>query len=295
MGLGWVRSVPGTRPAATAVRATVGELPVRDAVIRATSAPAALLRLRYEAAEAQRLLAHLGGPLRARVVTVVPTYRRPGLLDEAVQSALAQDIDDHLVLVIGDGEPPVVEVTDPRLRVIHTSRNARLPAIGRNLGMRITQAEFTAFLDDDNRWYPDHLARSLEALGRRPDALASYSGIDRVLADGRLVDTLAIPFDRRLLRNQNYVDANAIVVRRVHRAFLSRATRTAGRFPLEDWELAWRLSARTPLAFTGTVTVRYLINPSSHYWSDWAERAAAALDATAAMPTGPGGGPTEPV
>jgi glycosyltransferase involved in cell wall biosynthesis len=266
----WLLHNPATDAARHVVTSTVGELPVRDAWVRASSAPEILDRWRYERTEADRMLATLRRKPRALVATVVPTFNRPGLLHAAVVSALAQTITDHVVVVVSDGAPVDLELEDPRLFVLTGSRNTKLPAISRNLGMRITDSTYVALLDDDNSWYPDHLERSIEAL-ERTGAAASYSGIDRVLPDGRRVDQLVVPFDRRVLRNDNYVDANTFVLRRG--PFLSRATRTSGRLPLEDWELGWRLSRHQPLAFTGAVTARYLINPESFYWPGWAEQA----------------------
>lgn len=259
------------------VRDTIGEMPARDAVLRLRSAPAIVRRYRFELAETERLLAQLGTRPSALVATVIPTYRRPELLARAVRSALDQTVEDNVVVVVSDGAEVEVPFTHPRLHVLRLSQNTRLPAVVRNIGMRITDSRYCALLDDDNEWFPNHLEVSLATLGGGADVC--YSGIQRVLPDGRVYDELAVPFDRRLLRNDNFVDANTLVWRRERRLYQSRASRTKGQLPFEDWELGWRASRKGALAFTGQVTARYLVNPNSFYWQEWAEQIRQEVDA----------------
>lgn len=254
-----------------AVQRTIGELPLRNRWLQGTSFPNAERRRRYEIAETRRQQERLGTRPKALVATVIPTFNRPELLAMAVQSALAQTVEDNVVIVVSDGAPVHLEIEHPRLFVVVGSRNVKLPAISRNIGRRLSDSEYLAFLDDDNCWYPDHLERSLAALARTPSAVASYSGLDRVLDDGRRHSSLAVPMDRRLLRNENFVDSNGVVMRRNPAVYWSRATRNRGRFPVEDWELGWRLSKQRRITFTEAVTVRYLLNPGSWYTPEFAE------------------------
>ena len=87
------------------------------------------------------------------------------------------------------------------------------------------------FLDDDNEWEPDHLQTALAALEAGPPAERPglvYTALRRGLPDGRLVDVMSVPFDRRLLAREGFIDTNALVIRRVPGLHFSRLARPPG-------------------------------------------------------------------
>lgn len=225
---------------------------------------------RSEDAEVARLAATLTSPPQARVATVIATYRRPGQLRRAVESALAQTVRDQVVIVVDDGGGLPELPDDPRLVASSLSANIGVAGVVRNVGIRLTHSEYLAFLDDDNEWEPEHLAVALGALGqsspRRPDLV--YTALRRMSADGRTVDVLSTPFDRRLLARHGYVDTNAYVAIRCEHLHFSRLPRPPQVRPREDWELIWRLSRRHRIVHLQEPTVRYLVNPDS-YFTDW--------------------------
>jgi hypothetical protein len=226
---------------------------------------------RIENAEVARLSAELSPLPEARVATIIATYRRPELLLRAVDSALAQTISDHMVLVIDDGAGLPALPTDPRLRACSLSVNTAVAGVVRNVGIRLTRSTYVAFLDDDNEWEPDHLEVSLRALETgAPDQWPGlvYTGLKRVFPDGRLLDEISTPFDRRLLAGKAYVDTSALVIRRMPGLHFSRLARQREVHPKEDWELVYRLSRRVTVVHVPVATVRYQISPDSS-WSNW--------------------------
>lgn len=257
-----------------AVRAVRGRrlalLEARNKVLLGTSARA--LR-RFEDREVARLAAAFPPLPAARVTTVIATYRRPEMLQRAVSSALAQSVREHVVIVMDDGGGLPELPTDPRLRMCSLSANTAVAGIVRNVGIRLAQSEYLAFLDDDNEWDPGHLEVTLAALsegpsGRRPDLV--YTALRRVLPDGESLDILSVPFDRSLLAREGYIDTNACVGRRCRHLRFSRIRRPPEVRPREDWELVWRMSRRHRVAHLPVPTVRYLVNPES-YFSAWQE------------------------
>ncbi len=52
----------------------------------------------------------------------------------------------------------------PRLRAVSLSRNTAVLGLVRNVGIRLTDSDFIAFLDDDNQWKPNHLHTAITAL-----------------------------------------------------------------------------------------------------------------------------------
>lgn len=228
---------------------------------------------RLEDAEVARLGAEMRELPSAKVVTIIPTYRRPELLPTAVRSALAQTVRDHVVIVIDDGGGLPQLPSDPRLRVCSLSSNTAVVGVVVNVGIRLTRSAYVAFLADDNEWEPNHLEVAIAALEsgsarERPDMV--YTAILRSFPDGRLMDVLSIPFDRRRLAQESYIDGNAVVVRRIRGLHCSRIRRPRGITPREDWECVYRYSRRRRTSHVPVPTVRYQVNPNS-YWSDWPE------------------------
>jgi glycosyltransferase involved in cell wall biosynthesis len=186
----------------------------------------------------------------------------------AVESVLSQSMTDLVLIVVDDGAglPPLP--SDPRLVAVSLSRNTGQLGLVRNVGIRLTTSDYVAFLDDDNTWHPDHLTFALDELQRGADMV--YTAVERRWPDGRVLDVLSKPFDRRRLADESYIDANSLVVRRSRKVFFSRIPRDRSTLPKEDWEFVYRLSRRLKVRHVTAVTVHYLVNEESYY-TDWAE------------------------
>jgi hypothetical protein len=79
---------------------------------------------------------------------------------------------------------------------------------------------------------------------------------------------LSVDFDRHKLGFDNFVDTNAMVIRRFPNLRWSRIRRSRGVRPAEDWELVYRLSRKMRVEHVSAPTVRYRMNPGSHF-NDW--------------------------
>jgi glycosyltransferase involved in cell wall biosynthesis len=264
-----------TRPVKRVLRSRFGWLPLYELRNKLLFGHTALPVWRFESAEVRRLAAMLPDRRETLVTTVIPTYRRPIELGEAVRSALAQTVRDHTVIVVDDGAGlPEDLPADDRLIAVSLSRNTGVLGVVRNVGIRLARSEFVAFLDDDNSWEPDHLATALGALrasessGERLDAV--YTAMRRVYPDGRERDVLSVPYDRTRARNHAFLDANPFVARRSRSLRFSRLRRDRGVLPREDWASLYRYGRRHRIAHVPHPTVRYLVNVDTYYtvWDD---------------------------
>lgn len=105
-----------------------------------------------------------------RVSVVIPTIRRPGAVQVAIGSALAQTLADIEIIVVVDGPDPATEaalekITDKRVLVFVNPVNVGL-AEARNVGVRYTTGQWIAFLDDDDEWLPEKLEKQVSAAER---------------------------------------------------------------------------------------------------------------------------------
>lgn len=246
-----------------ALRERFGIWPLYELRNKALGWPRALASARTERREVARLRATVHVP-PALVTTVVPTYRRPESLLQALDSALSQDLEDHAIVVVDDGGGLPELPRDDRLVAVSVEHTGLLGLV-RNVGIALSQSPYLAFLDDDNTWRPDHLRRAIAALEAGADV--AYCAVERVHPDGTPLDVLSTHFDRRRLAEEAYVDANSLVVRRDRGVRFSRIPRTRATLPKEDWEFVWRLSRRRTTAHVPATTVRYVVNPASYYTS----------------------------
>ncbi|MEY9858713.1 glycosyltransferase involved in cell wall biosynthesis [Catenulispora sp. GAS73] len=227
-----------------------------------------VLRMRgFEDREVRRLRSE-APLLSARVAVVIPTYKRPEGLSAAVASVLAQTWSDFVVVVVDDGGGGLEAArlpADPRLRTVSLSENSHVLGLVRNVGMRLTESRYVAFLDDDNTWEPDHLALTVKTLMDSPRLSGVYTALHRVLPDGSDLDVLSVPFDRKRASWDSFLDCNAFVAVRSRALTFSRMPRPIGLLPREDWEMMYRFTRRHRITHLPTPTVRYLVNPSSFY------------------------------
>lgn len=110
-----------------------------------------------------------------RIAVIIPFYqKKPGILGKAVASALAQEGDAEMTIIVIDDQSPVpareelgaLMLAHPGRIVIIEQPNAG-PAAARNRGLDAVAAgtEYVAFLDSDDEWILSHLANAVKALG----------------------------------------------------------------------------------------------------------------------------------
>jgi glycosyltransferase involved in cell wall biosynthesis len=124
------------------------------------------------------------------VSVVIPTYNREEFLEGAIQTVLGQTFDDLEVIVVDDGSgteyAPEVGSGYEAVHVVQHEENKGL-STARNTGIAEAKGEYIAFLDDDDRWHKEKIARQVEAFSRGDDigmvscCLASISPDNEIL------------------------------------------------------------------------------------------------------------------
>jgi glycosyltransferase involved in cell wall biosynthesis len=193
---------------------------------------------------------------------IVPTYNRAGFVGRAIQGALEQRLpgDAEVEVIVVDDEstdntPEVVATFGSRVRYVRQSN--RREGAARNAGAALARGTYFAFLDSDDYWLPDKLARDL----------ARFEQMDRpalVYSRGRNVD----PADRVIGERQLPHPQGDVFWQLAREAFIPMSTvsvradafRACGGFVEDpnlsgtaDWQLWIRLAARWPVGFVDQV------------------------------------------
>jgi len=110
----------------------------------------------------------------ACVDVIIPTYNGLPYLKETVDSVLLQTYKNFRLLIIDDGstdggatEKYVKNLTDPRVSYYHKKNGGQ--ATARNYGFKISSSPYVCFLDSDDLWSSDKLARQVEFLEKNRD------------------------------------------------------------------------------------------------------------------------------
>jgi glycosyltransferase involved in cell wall biosynthesis len=122
---------------------------------------------------------------RPLVSVVIPNHNYARFLPEALDSVLKQTYPEIEILVVDDGS------TDDSLDVLRRyhgrMRLFRQPNSGvsraRNLGIRESRGELVAFLDSDDAWLPEKLAKQVDLFESRALGMV-YTGLRFVGEDG---------------------------------------------------------------------------------------------------------------
>ena len=116
--------------------------------------------------------------MTSRCTVVIPLFDKEAVVGRAIRSVMDQTVRDWTLIVVNDGSTDgsthvAREFADPRIRVID-QENAG-PGAARNSGLLLAHTPFVAFLDADDEWRPDFLARMLFALEEHGDVAVAYS------------------------------------------------------------------------------------------------------------------------
>ncbi len=219
----------------------------------------------------------IGEPPRVDVVhetlplsVIVRTKDRPALLTEALASIRATRYPCQIIVVNDGGARPAVDSVTLGVTLIeHETSQGRSEAA--NAGVRAATSPFVCFLDDDDRYYPEHLetltnaARGSREVAWYSDAVSAFvrRGPSGNYETEKTLRLFSRDFDASLLLADNYIPLPTLLLPR-------DAVLEAGGFDpafdlFEDWDLLIRLSQRGAFVHVPRITceIRHVADAGS--------------------------------
>jgi glycosyltransferase involved in cell wall biosynthesis len=125
--------------------------------------------------------------LKTRVVVVIPVFNGANTVSRAIDSALGQSFDDHFEIVaVNDGSTDATMgvLEQYWARIIVLDRQNRGPAAARNAAVAHSDADYIAFLDADDLFNPNKLARTVPLLASNQNAVMMFHNAIALSPDG---------------------------------------------------------------------------------------------------------------
>ena len=137
----------------------------------------------------------LSPPARTNLVTtvIIPLFNGARTIEEALRSVLEQTLPPDEIIVVDDGSadngPEIVARMASQYPIILLRKPNGGQSSARNVGVRHAHGDLIALLDQDDTWYPLHLAELTKPF-REPRSRPlgwTYSNLDEIDRGGNLV------------------------------------------------------------------------------------------------------------
>jgi GT2 family glycosyltransferase len=199
------------------------------------------------------------------VSVIIPTHNRADLLQEALNSVIAQEglgksfameiivVDD----ASSDSTPETIR-RYPDVRYIRLETN-RGESGARNVGIAASRGKYVAFLDDDDLWLPHKLSVQVPVLEKHPEVGVVYGqniirgeGINSSWPDTRRAPSGNV-FQAFLM--EDFISINTVVVRR--EAFKKTGGFDENLKTMQYYDVCLRLAFHVPFLFiSGDVAIQ---------------------------------------
>ncbi len=203
---------------------------------------------------------------RPLVTVIMAAWNAERFICEAIESVIAQSVEDWELLIIDDGStdgtPEIIaDYTgrDGRISVVSSTRNQGL-ARARNAGLRRARGDLIAFIDSDDVWHPEKTALQVASM-QQYQADISYTGYERRRDGKQRGIIVAVPerVSYRTMLGRNLIPASSSMVRRSS-CGAARMVHVEG---VEDhlyWLALLRDGSRNAVGVTKPL-VRYRVHP----------------------------------
>jgi glycosyltransferase involved in cell wall biosynthesis len=201
-----------------------------------------------------------------RVSVIIPAYNSGRTIKPTLESVFAQTFSDYEVIVIDDGSTDdtraQAEAFGARVRYAYQRNRERSAA--RNHGIRLAQGKYIAFLDADDQWRPEKLAKQVALLDRNSDLALVYCWANLIDPSGAQRGLIGQDFP--IEQAENCAAFEGLLLGRsiptLCTVIRAACLVTTGVFDeqicyIEDWDLWLRFALHYPIGFVPAALADY--------------------------------------
>lgn len=131
--------------------------------------------------------------MEALVSIVIPTHNRASLLNKSIISALEQSYSNIEIIVVSDGYD---DKTDSLMKSVVSTHNnvfyytypeAKGGNYARNFGIKHSNGDYIAFLDDDDIWYKDKIQKQMDIFSSNKDIGLVCTGVNAIYEGEKVI------------------------------------------------------------------------------------------------------------
>jgi glycosyltransferase involved in cell wall biosynthesis len=201
------------------------------------------------------------------VSVVIPAFNPGSLIVAAINSVLAQTIEGIEIIVVDDASTESLDELmreyGERVRYIRQEHGG--PSVARNRGILLSRGRYVAFLDADDLWMPEKIAKQLPLLEESRETVLVYSDFYKAPSPDSLKTSALAAREfwqpgREFysLLQQNFIHTSSVLVRRA-------AFADAGLFDVnldsgEDLDMWIRLAKIGRLGFVNDILSFYRVH-----------------------------------
>jgi len=157
-----------------------------------------------------------------KVTVLMTAYNEEAYIEGALRSALNQTFGDFEIVAVDDGSTDgawerLVRAGSPQIRAFRQPHRGRAEAVNRAAAE--ARGRFFAFLDADDAWHPEKLARQMGVWESHPEIDLVFTQSEWIGADGKGLGITTRPWDGPMSARELFCDnvtgnASSVMVRR---------------------------------------------------------------------------------
>ncbi len=137
--------------------------------------------------------------MKELVSIIMPNYNSESFVKESIESILSQSYENWELILVddcsSDGSIKIIDSmmsNDRQIKLIKLKQNSG-PAVARNKAIKEAKGRYIAFLDSDDLWTPDKLAKQISFMEKN-DVSLSFTGYYRIEEEsGEIIDQIHVP------------------------------------------------------------------------------------------------------
>jgi glycosyltransferase involved in cell wall biosynthesis len=204
------------------------------------------------------------------VSVIIPNYNYANYLRQAIDSVLLQTYSNIEIIVVDDGSKDaskeILKSYGDKISVIF-QQNSGVSA-ARNNGFAASKGEFIAFLDADDFWIPEKIAKQIDLFQSNPNLGFVHVGVQYVDAQNEPIKDLTDGQEGWVSEEFLLLDRPVVMSGGSGMMMPRRVLEKIGGFDPElstcaDWDLFYRISCIYEFGFLPEILLKYRIHDSN--------------------------------